>query len=69
MRLPLLTALVLGAVALQPQDQDKGRRAPEVGKPAPLVRLNDDEGKAAALGGAAEHWTVIAFYPKALTPG
>ncbi len=42
---------------------------PEVGKAAPALRLNDHHGHAVAIGGAAETWTVLAFYPKAATPG
>jgi hypothetical protein len=43
--------------------------APELGKPAPAFRVNDHAGNAVAVGGEAEHWTVLAFYPKASTPG
>jgi peroxiredoxin Q/BCP len=43
---------------------------PEVGKPAPAFRLNDHTGKAVDVGGpATTSWTVLAFYPKAMTPG
>ena len=42
---------------------------PAVGKPAPVVRLNDHTGAAVTIGGKAETWTVLAFYPKAATPG
>jgi peroxiredoxin Q/BCP len=42
---------------------------PEVGKPAPSFRLNDQEGVAQAIGGKGERWTVLAFYPKAMTGG
>jgi peroxiredoxin Q/BCP len=42
---------------------------PEVGKPAPSFRLNDQEGAAQAVGGKGERWTVLAFYPKAMTSG
>lgn len=42
----------------------------EVGAPAPTFRLNDHEGSAVALGGGKDHgWFVLAFYPKAMTPG
>jgi peroxiredoxin Q/BCP len=42
----------------------------EPGAPAPPFRLNDHEGKAVALGGGKGHgWFVLAFYPKASTPG
>jgi hypothetical protein len=78
MRLSLLTALVLGAAALlpqTPQDREEARPAVAVGEAAPLARLNDHTGKAVAFGGetapadTAGAWTVLAFYPKALTGG
>ncbi len=42
---------------------------PEIGKPAPSFRLNDHTGSLVEIGGASERWAVVAFYPKALTPG
>ena len=42
---------------------------PAVGKSAPAFRLNDHTGRAVAVGGKAARWTVLAFYPKAMTPG
>ena len=54
--------------AVKGSDLQEGK--PEVGKPAPTVRLNDERGKAVRLGpGADTGWTVLAFYPKAATPG
>lgn len=41
----------------------------QIGDTAPALRLNDDHGEAVTLGGERETWTVLAFYPKALTPG
>lgn len=64
----LACAAALAALFAQDAPQ-KGPRLPEVGKPAPSFRLNDHEGKAAAVGGESESWTVLAFYPKAATPG
>jgi hypothetical protein len=65
--LVLFTCLLAGFV------QDGGRPAPptlpEVGKPAPAIRLNDHTGKVARIGGEAAHWSVLAFFPKAATPG
>jgi peroxiredoxin Q/BCP len=62
--LVLLLAAGGGALADEPP------KAPEVGKPAPAFRLNDHTGKAVAVGpGATKAWTVLAFYPKAMTPG
>jgi hypothetical protein len=43
---------------------------PEIGKPAPAARLNDHTGVARRVGpGGPKEWTVLAFYPKAMTPG
>jgi hypothetical protein len=45
----------------------------EVGKPAPVVRLNDHTGRAVHLRPADPdeegNWKVLAFFPKAATPG
>lgn len=65
--LPL--ALLPAAVQDTPDDQEKRPTIPEVGKPAPTFRLNDHTGKGVAVGGKSETWTVIAFFPKAMTPG
>lgn len=43
---------------------------PEPGKPAPVFRLNDHTGKGVGVGpGLSEAWTVLAFFPKSMTPG
>lgn len=42
---------------------------PTVGEAAPTFRLNAQDGVGVAIGGESDHWTVIAFYPKAATPG
>ena len=42
---------------------------PEIGKPAPEFTVKDHEGKKVSVGGKSETWTVLAFYPKALTGG
>jgi peroxiredoxin Q/BCP len=68
MRLTLLAALVVSAL-LQAQEEAAAPRRPTVGAPAPVFRLNDHEGHAVPLGGEREAWTVVAFYPKAMTPG
>ena len=65
----LLTAALLSSAALFVQTPDKGPVVPEVGKPAPTFRLNDHEGNGVVVGGQTERWTVVAFYPKAMTPG
>jgi peroxiredoxin Q/BCP len=57
-------------LALPAQDAPKkAAKMPEVGKPAPSVRLNDHTGKIVMLGGKTEKWSVLAFYPKAMTSG
>ena len=45
--------------------------APTVGKKAPRFKLNDHLGKIVRIGGRSRSktWTVLAFYPKAGTPG
>ena len=68
----LAFALPLLLVPFAVQDPDRKPAAPalpEVGKPAPVIRLNDHTGTAVTVGGTAEAWTVLAFYPKAATPG
>ena len=65
--LPILALSGLLLMASEaPQKTDLG---PEVGQPAPAFRLNDHNGNAASIGGEKDTWTVVAFYPKALTPG
>ncbi len=62
---PLLALLTLtrqGAPASAP-------KMPEVGKSAPALRLNDNTGKIVMLGGKTKNWSVLAFYPKAMTSG
>lgn len=66
-RLTVTAALVLTLAAFQ--EPDPTPQPLEVGQAAPALRLNDDRGLAVSLGGASETWTVLAFYPKALTPG
>ena len=59
----LLAALALAAVAADDP-------LPKVGDPAPSFRLNDQSGKAISLAKATKDtWVVLAFYPKAATPG
>ena len=64
-------AVCLAALAaLFAQDPlQKGPVLPEVGKPAPEFRLNTHAGLSASIGGQSETWTVVAFFPKAATPG
>ena len=63
-----LTIALATAAAMFLQDVEE-QRPPEVGDPAPVFRLNDHEGRAVTVGGENPKWTIVAFYPKALTPG
>ena len=65
----LLSAAALVAAIILPQDV-AAPTGPTVGKPAPELRLNDHTGKAVKLAGdKRDSWTVLAFFPKAATPG
>jgi peroxiredoxin Q/BCP len=65
--LPLVALLAAGLAFAEDTDDD-GRLA--VGDRAPDFRLNDDRGRAVRLADANEaSWVVLAFYPKASTPG
>lgn len=63
--------LLLAPLCVQdPQDAKKKEPVvPQVGQTAPAFRLNDHTGRAVQVGGPAKTWTVVAFYPKAATPG
>ena len=63
-----LASLALNG-ALRTQDKAPPQARPEVGKPAPTARLNDYKGNIVALGGKQKNWSLIAFFPKAATPG
>ena len=74
MRIPalVLSSLVLVSLAWVQPAQDPATRSaigPQVGQPAPAFRLNDHTGTAVHVGGKSKTWTVLAFYPKAATPG
>lgn len=60
---PALVAILLAGPCLA---QDP---FPQVGKPAPVITAQDHEGKRVTVGGKSKTWTVLAFYPKALTGG
>jgi len=64
----LLLAATLALLTLAPQGTQAPKR-PEVGKPAPSLRLNDHKGEIVELGTKRANWSVLAFYPKAATPG
>ena len=69
MKLPSI-ALALAVLTMGVQDPSKqAMKKPETGKPAPAVRLNDHHGNIVELGGKRATWTVLAFFPKAATPG
>ncbi|MCZ6597064.1 MAG: hypothetical protein O7B99_05450 [Planctomycetota bacterium] len=68
-RLAALALGVLPVLALQEPKKEAAPPVPEVGKLAPSFRLNDHNGRAVEVGGKSERWTVVAFFPKAATPG
>ncbi len=51
------------------EQKDPKPKTARVDAPAPPFRLNDHTGKTTAVGGEAETWTVLAFFPKAFTGG
>ena len=60
----VLTTAALVAFGAAQKDE-----SPKVGDAAPTFRLNDQQGRAVSIGGESETWTVVAFFPKAMTPG
>jgi len=71
MKVSLLSAscaLLLAFGSLQTQSPPKPIPL-EAGAAAPLFHLNDHSGQTVTVGGKQAFWTVLAFYPKALTPG
>ena len=69
MRAQLLALTAVLATFVAQDDPEKKPVGPEVGKPAPAFRLNDHTGRAVKIGGKSDTWTVMAFFPKAATPG
>ena len=71
MRQMLIQSLVLIFVLGSSQDPPAPEKAEElaVGSTAPSLRLNDQTGNATKLFDDKDRWTVLAFYPKAATPG
>lgn len=68
----ILAAAALLAPLLLLQDGPKDQPAEpaaRVGAAAPSFRLNDHDGELQEVGGEHAQWTVLAFYPKALTGG
>jgi peroxiredoxin Q/BCP len=67
---PALLGLLLLLPPTSLQDPVKPTTTmPAIGKPAPAFRLNNHEGRAVDIPGKTGSWTVLAFYPKAATPG
>ena len=67
--LALLLLLPGAFTALAPQKSDKKPELPKLEKKAPTFRLNNHDGELASIGGSQDDWTVLAFFPKAMTPG
>ena len=65
----LASACALALLLPQDPDDEARPKTPEVGDAAPLIRLNDHTGEATTVGGESESWTVLAYYPMAMTPG
>jgi hypothetical protein len=68
----LLPALFLAALAVAVATAGETPTPPPVraGQKAPPWRLNDQDGVARSLAEARDGaWVVMAFFPKALTPG
>lgn len=61
------------AVLAVPQDDPAPKPEPKpiavAGDAAPSITLNDQAGTLVTVGGASDQWTVLAFYPMALTGG
>jgi len=65
-----LAPLLLAGGLFLPGQEKAQPTGPEVGKPAPTFRVNGHDGKAVSVGKNEDGlWTVLAFYPKAATPG
>ena len=69
----LYTASAVAALLFARGDQQVASALIEVGQPVPAFRLNDHTGAAVAIAADSKvtegTWTVLAFYPKAATPG
>ena len=70
MRMLLPAAIVVASLVALASAEDEREVAPKVGATAPAFRLNDHEGRATTLAEARKgHWVVLAFFPRAATPG
>ena len=66
----LVAALLALAAHLALAEEEREPKMPEVGARAPDFRLNDQTGKAVRFEDARKgRWAVLAFFPKAATPG
>ena len=61
----LAVASFLSLAAQEPS----AKKTLATGDAAPLFTLNNQKGQLVSLGAKPEGWTLIAFYPKALTGG
>jgi thioredoxin-dependent peroxiredoxin len=66
--LPALALTFVTLVAGSPSARAEGA-APEVGKPAPAFKLQDQAGKWHSLSDYKGKWVALYFYPKDETPG
>jgi peroxiredoxin Q/BCP len=65
-----VAAVAAGAALAQEKGGAMGTGLVEAGAEAPDFRLNDHEGRAVRLSDLrGKHWVVLAFFPKAMTPG
>lgn len=70
MKWPLTIALAALFPFVSPDEKREPLDGPVVGQPAPTFKLNDHTGRGTAVGPTQDGaWTVLAFYPKAATPG
>ena len=66
--LPALALTLVTLVAGSPSARAEGA-APEIGKPAPAFKLQDQAGKWHSLSDYKGKWVALYFYPKDETPG
>ena len=64
-----LAALLLGLMTLAVAADAAAAAGPEVGQPAPAIKLQDQHGNWVTLDQQKGKWVVLYFYPKDNTPG
>ncbi len=64
----IVAALLVSPAALS-LGHSQSAPFPEVGEFAPVFTVKDHESNSVTVGGRSDTWTVLAFYPKALTGG